>query len=123
MPFTRSTDRSLVDAFAGEWQDRELVFEGAERPEVQFEVGFDAANDKLRTPVSYHLEVEFGKGRSCRRTDEWFEANEHTIINELSRGGPGSLGGPIWNQIRPGKISRFWPSGLEPPACIALTPK
>ena len=27
-------------------------------------------------PAIYHLEVEFGSGRSCRRIDEWFENRE-----------------------------------------------
>jgi predicted ATPase len=67
----RSTEKPLVDAFPGDWQDRELVFAGKERPVIQFEVGFGAAEGDLHSPMVYHLDVEFGKGRSCRTIDEW----------------------------------------------------
>jgi predicted ATPase len=89
----QSTERSLADAFSGDWQGRELVFAGEEKPVVQFEVRFDAADGEVRSPITYHLEVEFGfqfgRERSCRRIDEWFENNERILIGEQAQGWTG----------------------------------
>jgi predicted ATPase len=73
LALSRSTDRLLPQAFPGDWQDRELVYGGAERPVIQFEVGFGSERGQSRTPMTYHLDVEFRAGRSCRRIDEWSE--------------------------------------------------
>src|SRR5580692_10124204 len=40
----RSTENQLIEAFPGDWQDRELVFEGEETPVIQFEVRFGPEN-------------------------------------------------------------------------------
>jgi predicted ATPase len=85
----QSTERSLADAFAGDWLGRELVFEGEEKPVVQFEARFDAVDGKERSPVTYHLEVEFGRERSCRRIDEWSENAERIPIVERFQGWTG----------------------------------
>jgi predicted ATPase len=74
----RSVDRHLEQAFPGEWQDRELVYAGVERPVIQLEVRFGADGGDLASPMTYHLEVEFGDGRTIRRVDEWSE-NRETI--------------------------------------------
>ena len=66
----RSTDRPLAEAFLGDWQDQELVFAGADKPVIGFEVRFGSASGEAPAPVSYHLEVEFGKRQSCRAIDE-----------------------------------------------------
>ena len=72
LALSRSTEKSLADAFPGDWQGRELVFAGEEKPVIQFEVRFGTAEGEVHSPISYHLEVEFGnKERSCRRIDEW----------------------------------------------------
>ena len=39
----------------------ELVFAGADKPVIEFEVRFGSASGEALAPVSYHLEVEFGK--------------------------------------------------------------
>src|SRR5580692_6097413 len=44
----RSTEKQLVEAFPGDWQDRGLVFAGAETPAIQFEADFVAANGNVR---------------------------------------------------------------------------
>jgi predicted ATPase len=74
----RSVDRQIDQAFPGEWQDRELVYAGAERPAIQFEVRFGADGGDLVSPMTYHLEVEFGSGKTVRRIDEW-SGNGKTI--------------------------------------------
>jgi predicted ATPase len=81
----RSTEKQLNETFPGDWQDRELVFEGAEKPVIQFEARFGAAHGEARTPVTYHLEVEFGKEQSCRAIDEWSENSGTVRIRELAR--------------------------------------
>lgn len=67
----RSTEKPLVEAFPGEWQGRELVFDGEEKPVVQLqaEVAPDQGDGPL--PISYKLDVEFAEsGRACHRIDE-----------------------------------------------------
>jgi predicted ATPase len=98
----RSTEISLPDAFPGDWQGRELVFAGAEKPVVQFEVRFDAAEAEGSPPITYHLEVEFGRGRSCRRIDEWSDKGERTLINESAQGWTGV--GLRSNNLPPGAL-------------------
>ena len=95
----QSTERSLADAFAGDWQGRELVFAGEEKPVVQFEVRFDAAEGKIRSPMTYHLEVEFGRERLCRRIDEWFENTERIPIAETCL--PGGAGLARRSDLKP----------------------
>jgi predicted ATPase len=85
----RSTEKQLVEAFPGEWEDRELVFAGEENSVVQLEAHFGLANKDDQSPVTYHLDVEFGKGRSCRAIDEWSQNSENIRIRELARGWTG----------------------------------
>ena len=91
----RSTEKSLAEAFPGDWQDRELVFAGEEKPVIQFEVRFDAGEGEIHSPMTYHLEVEFGKERSCRRIDEWSDNGERIPIPEQAQGGRGLLADSI----------------------------
>jgi predicted ATPase len=65
----RSTEKHLSEAFLGEWRDRELVFEGAEKPVIEFETRFEAENGEV-SPAKYRLEVEFGKEKICWAIDE-----------------------------------------------------
>jgi predicted ATPase len=85
----RATEKQLLEAFPGDWQDRELVFAGAEKPVIQFEAGFVAADGAVPSPLTYHLEVEFGKGQSCRAIDEWSQDSDFSRIRELTRGWTG----------------------------------
>ncbi len=85
----RSTERPLVETFPGDWQDRELVFAGEEKPVIQFEVGFGAVEGEADSPMIYHLDVEFGKGRLCRRIDEWCKNSDVLKITEISPGWTG----------------------------------
>ena len=57
---SRSTEKSLAEAFSGDWQGRDLVFAGEEEPAIQFEIRFGGAEGEVHSPISYHLEVEFG---------------------------------------------------------------
>src|SRR5262249_42632334 len=85
-----STERPLDQAFPGEWQDRDLVFEGAQKPVIQFEVRFGVEEGEDHAPASYHLDVEFsGRGRSCRRIDEWTINSEIRQIPEHTQGWTG----------------------------------
>jgi hypothetical protein len=86
LALSRSMEKPLAEAFSGDWQDHELVFAGAEKSIIQFEARFGAAKGEVHPPIAYHLEVEFGKGRSCRRIDEWVEDNGERIhINEHAK--------------------------------------
>ena len=89
LALSRSVGSPLADAFPGEWQDRELVYAGAEKTSLEFEVHFGVIRGKAHCQTAYHLEVEFGGGRSCRRIDEWFENPNRILINELSQVGRG----------------------------------
>src|SRR5271168_4331563 len=72
LALTRSTEKPLADAFLGDWQGRDLVFAGEEKPAIQLEVRFGVAEGKVHSPISYRVEVEFdNQGRSCRRIDEY----------------------------------------------------
>jgi len=85
----RSVDRQIDQAFPGEWQDRELVYAGAERPVIQFEVRFGADGGDLVSPMTYHLEVEFGSGKNVGRIDEWSGNGETTPIPSRTHGWTG----------------------------------
>src|SRR5713226_4894307 len=67
LALSRSTEKPLAEAFPGDWQDRELVFAGEEKPVIQFDVRLGAAKGEVLSPITYHLEVEFGKEPLCRR--------------------------------------------------------
>ena len=89
LALSRSAEKQLSEAFPGAWQDRELVFAGAKEPAIQLEARLGAAEGEGHAPITYHLEVEFGTGRSCRRIDEWVQNGEKFIIRELGRGHTG----------------------------------
>jgi predicted ATPase len=131
LALSRSTERQLVEAFPGDWQDRELVFAGEERPVIQFEVGFGSAEEDAHSGMVYHLDVEFGKGRSCRRIDEWSQNNDIISINENSQGWTGVARrtdlnpGPVRDRLETiadqfGTVSlyRFDPQLMAVPAAI-----
>ena len=44
----RSTLKPLAEEFPGDWQDRQLMFEGAEKSVIHFEVRFGAASGEAR---------------------------------------------------------------------------
>ncbi len=131
LALSRSTDRPLMEAFPGDWQDRELVYAGEERPIIEFEVGLGAADVEVPAPVIYHLDVEFGKGRSCRRIDEWHQPPGRIDVTELSQGWTGiarradqkpePARAPLdWIADRLGTVSlyRFDPKLMAIPAAI-----
>ena len=78
----RSTEKPLAEAFTGDWQDRELVFAGEDKPVIQFEVRFATAEGIISFPAIYHLEIEFEKGRSCRAIAESSENTEKVRIQQ-----------------------------------------
>jgi predicted ATPase len=82
----RSREKPLVEAFPGDWQDRELVFAGEEKPVIQFEAGFGAAEGDVHSPKVYHLDVEFGGGRTCWMIDEWSDNSHRIPIPDYSLG-------------------------------------
>jgi predicted ATPase len=85
LALSRSTDKQLHEAFTGDWQGRDLVFTGAEKPVVEFEIRFGAEKENTLAPISYHLEVEFSdEGRSCRRIDEYSRNSDSIPIREWS---------------------------------------
>jgi predicted ATPase len=83
----RSTEKQLVEAFPGDWQDRGLVFAGAETPAIQFEADFVAANGNVRSPLTYHLEVEpppvLKRDDQDRRRDPRSECDSDAMPTEL----------------------------------------
>ncbi len=81
LALSRSTEEQLIRAFPGHWPDRELVFAGEEKPEIQFEVRLGEDQGASDSPITYHLEVEFGKERSCRRIEEWSDNSDRIPIN------------------------------------------
>jgi predicted ATPase len=127
----RSTEKPLVEAFPGDWQDRELVFAGKERPRIQFEVGFCAAKGDDHSPMVYRLDVEFGKGRSCWCIREWFNKSSRVGISGAVPGWSGVASrtelkpGPRWIRLHSiaeqfGTVSlyRFDPQLMAIPAAI-----
>src|SRR5947209_7268111 len=87
LALSRSTEIPLAEAFPGDWQGRDLVFAGEEKPAIQFEIRFAAVEGEVHTPLSYHLEVEFdNQGRSCRRIDECSKNGDPHPIPETARG-------------------------------------
>jgi predicted ATPase len=127
---SRSTSKPLADAFSGDWQDRELVFAGEEKPVIQFDVRLGVAEGQVHSPVTYHLEVEFGTGRSCRRTDEWYENSERIPIREAHHGftgvasrklNPGTVRNSLDSmaeQLETASLYRFEPRMMAIPAAI-----
>jgi predicted ATPase len=89
LALSRSTERPLSEAFPGEWQDRELVYAGAEKPIIQFEVAFGSNRGDNRSPNTYHLEIEFTRGRMCSRINEWSYDGERIPIDHRSQGWTG----------------------------------
>jgi predicted ATPase len=131
LALSRSTERPLVQAFPGDWRDRELVFAGEEETVIQFEVGFGAAEGEAHSPMIYHLDVEFGKDRSCRRIDEWSKNGDVIQITETGQGSSGvarRIGlkpGPerdqldaIADRFRTVSLYRFDPQLMAIPAAI-----
>jgi predicted ATPase len=127
----RSVDRPIDQAFPGEWQDRELVYAGAEKPVIQFEVRFGADGGEPHFPMTYHLEVEFGGGRSCRKIEEWSSNAERVSIAERGQGwtgvarrvdlGPGEIRDhldSIAGELGPAILYRFDPQLMAIPAAI-----
>ena len=103
-PYHQSTSLPLDQAFSGDWQGRELVHEGAERPVVEFTaqlaaspgsditpLSYHASPGSDITPLSYHLEVEFmeGEQRSCRWVEEWSSDDQRTPIPNTINGWTG----------------------------------
>jgi predicted ATPase len=131
LALSRSTDGPLNQAFAGEWQDQELVYDGAAMPLVQFEVAVATQGRAARSPLIYRLEVEFNGGRSCRRTSESLEVGEQISIAERAQGWTGigrradmdlgvsrsQLDG-IAAQLGPSSLYRFDPRLMAIPAAI-----
>ena len=131
LALSRSTEKPLELAFPGEWQDRELVYEGDENAAIQFEVRFGANGGETRSQLTYHLDVEFVGGRTCRRIDEWACNADRILIAERAQGwtgvgrrvdlGPGDLRdhlGSIASQLGPASIYRFDPQSMAIPAAI-----
>jgi predicted ATPase len=134
LTLSRSTEKPLSDAFPSDWEGRDLVFEGAEKPVIQLEARFSKVEAQFAT--TYHLEVEFGDGRSCRRIDEWSENGTRTRIDEHSQGWTGvarrSILTPsperdhlysIAEQLGPASLYRFDPQLMAVPAAIDPTRK
>jgi predicted ATPase len=131
LALSRSTSKPLAEAFPGDWEGRELVFAGEERPVIQFEVRLSAAEGEVHSPMTYHLGVEFGTGRSCMRMDEWYENSERNHIhsgNQLLTGvasrinvKPGTERDHldlIAEQLETASLYRFDPQMMAIPAAI-----
>jgi predicted ATPase len=131
LALSRSANQQIDHAFSGEWQDRDLVYEGAEKPIIQFEVRFDANGGESLSPMTYHLDVDFGGGRPCRRIDEWSDNADRIPIPERARGWTG-VGrrvdlepSPLRDhldslaaQLGPASLYRFGPQLMAIPAAI-----
>jgi predicted ATPase len=84
----RTTEGSLSDAFPGKWTGNELVFEGTDEPQVEFHAKFEDRADSRA--FTYHLSVEFSlEGRSCRRTDEWYENGKSVHVRSWNNDSTG----------------------------------
>lgn len=87
LALSRSTGKPLNQAFPGEWYQRELVYAGAETPNIQFEAQFAAGRGETGFPTTYHLEVEFRNlVQDCRRVDEWIANEARVPIAERTQG-------------------------------------
>ena len=102
LALSRSTEKPLDQAFPGEWQGRELVYAGAEKPVSSSRSVSVPTEGEIRSPLTYHLEVEFG-GRTVmpqdRRMDRQWR-NVLLLLREVKDGqglrrrvdlGPGAL--------------------------------
>lgn len=127
LALSRSTEKPLAEAFLGEWEDRDLVFTAEKKPAVQFEVHFgESVGPLLR---KYHLDVEFGEGRTCRRINEWCENDERVQINEHAQGWTGvgqrihlgaerGICSAIAEQLGAANLYRFDPQVMAIPSAI-----
>lgn len=74
---SRSTDRSLADAFVGNWTGRQLVWRG----EVDLPIALTAGIETGQTAAEYTLEVSFDEsGRTARRRSERISAPPHGSV-------------------------------------------
>jgi predicted ATPase len=131
LALSRSTERPLDQAFPGEWQDQELVYDGAARPVVQFEVALAIPGREVGPSLIYRLEVEFKGGRSCRKMSESFAVGTQEVMPEFPQGwtalgrradlnlGPSrSYLDSIAAQLGPAGLYRFDPQLMAIPAAI-----
>ena len=118
---SRSRDNPLAEAFSGEWDNRELVFAGEEKPAIQFEARFGSANGDVHSPITYHLEVEFVNGRSCRAIDEWSTNSGNVRIREARKAGLALLAVTISNRAQSGTTATELPNRSGPRASIVST--
>ncbi len=129
LALSRSTEKSLLEAFPGDWDGRDLVFDHAEKPAIQFEAGYRA--DEAHALTKYRLEVEFSSGRSCRQTEEWTANGARIPVSELIQGCTGVASrshlkatterdhlDSIAGQLGPASLYRFDPQLMAIPAAI-----
>ena len=131
LALSRSVNDSLHDAFPGEWRDRELVYAGAEKSVIQFEVRLANCGGPISSGLTYHLEIEFRDGGSCWRGDEWSNNAEHVPIPGPGQGWtgvarrvdqePGALRNhlsSIAGQLSATSLYRFDPQLMAVPSAI-----
>lgn len=132
LALSQSSEKQLAQAFSGDWKGRELVFEGSERPEVQFDVNVDDARGANRPVLIYHLKVDFpGIRRECRRIGESVENGHQSMLgtdlhpftglgnrSNLPPGEKHDLLDAIAESIGSASLYRFDPKLMAIPAAI-----
>jgi hypothetical protein len=82
--YQRSSEVPLSSAFPGNWDGRELVYEGASKPVVELSADLTGHRDGVNVSLSYGFKVEFmSKGRNPRCIGEWAEVAEHREFRTL----------------------------------------
>lgn len=123
-----STETELKLAFRGEWTGRQLVFEGAKRPEIEFKVELESFPGDA-APITYGLKVEFpSMGRDCVVAEEWVEAERRVDLNPVGDRrrtvavwGAGSSHEPLRRiaaDLTPVSLYRFDPKAMMVPAAL-----
>jgi predicted ATPase len=103
LAFFQSSQVDLRHAFPGKWEDRDLVFSGALKPEIELKARLSSAAGKnLLQEIEYGFRVAFPE---CRCVEEWYENGARVKIRELSAGWtsfgfPDSLGLPDLAAVR-----------------------
>jgi predicted ATPase len=133
LALSKSTETDLANAFSGDWKGRDLVYEGTERPEIEFVVTAESSEGENDFFFIYELKVEFPrKDRFCHQIEEaCSEGGERFPIAEraagwstvgyrthLPAGKDRDLYDLVAEKIGSGYLYRFDPKVMAVPAAI-----
>ena len=84
LALSRSTERPLAEHSPASGRIANWCMPARRNPSSSSRSASVPTEGRLTRQLTYHLEVEFGSGRSCRRIDEWFENADRIPITERS---------------------------------------